>query len=148
MKVILLRDVVGVGQKGSIKEVSDGYAMNRLLPQKLAIVATPERLKELKEAEKAKISDAQAQEEKWAELSRHLRDAKVTVRADANEKGHLYQQLPIQIIADRIQKEIGVAVTVDSILVKGAIKSLGRVDAEIQLGKKKAPLTVFVERAN
>ncbi|MEK7130946.1 MAG: bL9 family ribosomal protein, partial [Patescibacteria group bacterium] len=41
MKVILLRDVAGIGRKGEVKNVSDGYAGNFLLPKKLAQVATP-----------------------------------------------------------------------------------------------------------
>ena len=44
MKVIFLKDVGGVGQRGSIKEVSDGYAMNFLIAQGLAVQATPEKV--------------------------------------------------------------------------------------------------------
>ena len=44
MKVILSQDVAGVGRKGEIKNVSDGYAGNFLLPKKLAQIATPNAL--------------------------------------------------------------------------------------------------------
>lgn len=148
MKIILLRDVVGVGQKGQIKDVSDGFAMNRLLPQKAAVVATPEKLKELKAGEMARALAAQEQEKQWHEHARLLKDAKVTVRVEANDQGHLYQQLSVASISDRVKKELGVDVAAESVLVKGAIKSLGRADAEIKLGNKRVPLTVFVEREN
>jgi large subunit ribosomal protein L9 len=148
MKVILLRDVVNVGQKGTIKEVSDGYAMNRLLPQRLAIIATPEKLKELKETEKMRVVTEQKQESEWKRQAQLLKGSKVTIRADANERGHLYQQLPISAIADRINKELGVPVHSSAITLKETIKSLGRFDAEIKFGTHIVPVTVFVEKSN
>ena len=48
MKVIFLRDVPRVGRKNDTKEVNDGYAVNFLLPRKLAVVATPKAITELK----------------------------------------------------------------------------------------------------
>lgn len=49
MKVILLKDVKGTGKKGEVKEVSDGYARNFLLPKKMAVVADNTNVKELKD---------------------------------------------------------------------------------------------------
>ena len=54
MKVILLKDVKGTGKKGEVKEVSDGYARNFLLPKKVAVIADNKAMKELNE-KKAKI---------------------------------------------------------------------------------------------
>ena len=53
MKVILLKDVKGTGKKGEMKEVSDGYARNFLLPKKMAVVADNTAVKELNEKNKA-----------------------------------------------------------------------------------------------
>ena len=52
MKVILLTDIKGSGRKYDVKNISDGYAMNFLLPNKLAERATPERIKKIKELKK------------------------------------------------------------------------------------------------
>ena len=49
MKVILLKDVKGTGKKNEVKEVSDGYARNYLLPKKLAVPADNTNMKELNE---------------------------------------------------------------------------------------------------
>ncbi len=148
MKIILLKDVVGVGQKGSIKEVSDGFAMNRLFPQKLAEMATSEKLKALKADEKTRVESAKAQEEEWKKLAATLKEAKITVRAEANEQGHLYQQLSIATIVERIKKQIGVSIVPDSVVLLSPIKSLGKVEVEIKLGTKKVPVQVFVEKTN
>ena len=146
MKVILLRDVIGVGQKGQVKDVSDGFAMNRLLPQKSAVIATPEKLKELKRGEMARAVAAQAQEQIWREQAKQLKDAKITVKVEANEQGHLYQQLSVTAIRERIHEELGLDVLPDAIHVDKAIKSIGRFDIHIQLGAIKVPFAVFVEK--
>ena len=54
MKLILLKDVKGTGKKGEVKEVSDGYARNFLLPKKMAVVADQTNVKELNEKNKSK----------------------------------------------------------------------------------------------
>lgn len=59
MKVILLKDVKGTGKKNEVKEVSDGYARNYLLPKKLAVPADNTNMKELNEKNKSKELKAQ-----------------------------------------------------------------------------------------
>jgi large subunit ribosomal protein L9 len=145
MKVVLLKDVTGVGQKGTVQSVADGYALNRLIPQKLAVVATRESLSRLEDERKEKEL-AQAESERlWDEQERLLKDGKITIRAEASEKGHLYQQLLPAVIGERIKKELGVTVSTESISTKEPIRSLGRVEIHVRLGKRRVPLTVFVE---
>ena len=62
MKVILLKDVKGTGKKGEVKEVSDGYARNFLLPKKMAKLADNQAVKELKEQNKS--AEIKAQKER------------------------------------------------------------------------------------
>ena len=145
MKVVLLKDVTGVGQKGTIQNVADGYALNRLIPQKLAIVATQESLAALKKQTAAREAEMAATEKLWDEQARLLKDGKVTIRAEASEKGHLYSQLGTSVIAERIKKELGVPVSESAIVLREPIRSLGRAEIQIQLGKRKVPLVVFVE---
>ena len=63
MKVILLKDVKGTGKKNEVKEVSDGYARNYLLPKKLAVPADNTNMKELNEKNKSKELKAQKEYE-------------------------------------------------------------------------------------
>ena len=64
MKVIFNEDVRGQGKRGEMKEVSDGYARNYLLPRKLASEATPDMLNAFKLKEKAKKA------QQWLPLQR------------------------------------------------------------------------------
>src|SRR4051812_34032263 len=99
MKVILLKDVRGVGQHGEIKNVADGYAINKLFPTKLAEPATDEKIKQI-EAQKVQADAARAKEE--AELDtkvQALRGKKVTLAARATEKGGLFKNVHEKDIA-------------------------------------------------
>ena len=71
MKVILLKDVKGTGKKGEVKEVSDGYARNFLLPKKMAKVADNQAVKELKEQNKSAEIKAQKEYEEAVFLYPH-----------------------------------------------------------------------------
>ena len=63
MKVILLQDVKGTGKKNEVKEVSDGYARNFLLPKKVAVIADNTAIKELNEKNKSIENKAQKEYE-------------------------------------------------------------------------------------
>jgi large subunit ribosomal protein L9 len=148
MKVVLLKDVTGVGQKGTVQDVSDGYALNKLIPQKAAVIATAASLSALKKETAERQAKQAATEKLWEEQARLLKDGKVTIRVEANEKGHLYQQLAHSAIAERVKKELGVALAEDAIIAKEPIRSLGRAEVAVQLGKRRVPLVVFVENRN
>ena len=51
MKIVLLKDVAGVGQKNDVQSVSDGYALNFLIPKKLAVAGTPKAIAHAKRLE-------------------------------------------------------------------------------------------------
>lgn len=146
MKVIMLRDVPGVGQKGNIASVSDGYAMNFLIPQKLAHMATEDRVAEVQKQKAESEAAAVQQLAVWKEQATRLANASVTVRAEANAKGQLYRQLPHSVILERISKELGVHIQEASLKEVRPIKSLGRAEIELILGGRQIPFTVFVEK--
>ena len=63
MKVILLKDVKGIGQHTEIKNVADGYAINFLFPRKLAEPATDEKVKEIQSKKEAQEAEIKKEEE-------------------------------------------------------------------------------------
>ncbi|TSC85906.1 MAG: large subunit ribosomal protein L9 [Parcubacteria group bacterium Gr01-1014_8] len=146
MKVIMLRDVAGVGQKGTIARVSDGYAMNFLIPQKFAEMATEEKVNETHKRKAEAEAMVVKQMAEWKEQATRLANASVTVRMEANEKGQLYSQIPHAKILERISKELGINVKEECLVDVRPIKSLGRTEIDLTLGGKRIPFTVFVER--
>ena len=87
MKVVFNQDVRGQGKKGEIKEVSDGYARNYLLPRKLASEATADALNAIKLKEKAKAAQAAKEKAVAQEYAEKLEAVQVTIRAKAGSNG-------------------------------------------------------------
>jgi large subunit ribosomal protein L9 len=145
MKVIILKDTANVGQRGQLKEISDGYALNYLIPHGLAEQATAEKVKAWEARMK---SEAQSMSEKdgrqKAEIAK-LEGIKLSVKASANDSGHLYKQLSGKIVAEALKKDIGIDVDEKSIVIKNPIKTIGEASVEVHLGKYKAAVSIIVE---
>src|SRR6185503_9371426 len=114
MQVILLRDVSGVGQKGSVKNVADGYALNLLIPNKMAQLATPEALKNLEKKNAEDKAHRAEQEKEWTAIVEKMKNFTLMVRANADQKGHLYKKISAEDIA-KVLREQGVDVPEESI---------------------------------
>lgn len=143
MQVILLKDVSGVGQKGSVKTVSDGYALNHLIPNKMAQMATKEALATLEKKNQAdKELDARRQKE-WAEISGKMKQFKLMLRANASEQGHLFKKISSEEIAKALL-ENGIDVPADAIHPKMPIKQTGVWPVEIKLGIHESTINVEV----
>jgi large subunit ribosomal protein L9 len=99
MKVILTKEVLGLGDPGEIVQVKDGYARNYLVPQKLAIVATKNNMAQV-EAERKRIASAQAKEaEQMTSLADRLRALPLQLEVRAGEGGRLYGSVTNQDVA-------------------------------------------------
>ncbi|MFM2424012.1 MAG: ribosomal protein [Candidatus Parcubacteria bacterium] len=145
MKVILLRDVAKLGKRGSVIEVPDGYALNKLVPQKMAQPATPENLKRvvahaIQTAAHA-ASDAAGLTEALAALSA----AGITIPVDANAQDHLFKAVKAADIATATIRH-GHAIRVEAIHLKDPIKALGTYQVSIQSGAVTGTLLVTITR--
>ncbi len=90
MKVILTKEVLGLGDPGEIVQVKDGYARNYLVPQKLAIVASKNNMAQV-EAERRRIQLQQAKEaEQMQSLGKALAALSLKLNVRAGEAGKLY----------------------------------------------------------
>jgi large subunit ribosomal protein L9 len=132
MKVILLKEVKGLGKPDDIVEVSAGYARNFLFRQQMALEATPANLnvvKTRKNAEKKKqereLADAQATAAKI--------DGQVfTIPMKSGEAGRLYGSLTAMDIADALARD-GFKVDRRGIQIDGSIRTLGEYSIDIRL---------------
>ena len=108
MKVILLKDVKGTGKKGEVKEVSDGYARNFLLPKKMAKLADNQAVKELKEQNKSAEIKAQKEYEEAVELGDKMKEMNIEIYSKAGEGGRLFGSITAKEIAEQLKKPIRV----------------------------------------
>lgn len=145
MKVILLKDVPGTGVKGEVKNVSDGFANNMLLPRGLAVLATEKsierwNIEKSKSEEKIKI-----QEELLMKNIEELSTKKVVVKAKANESGHLFAGLHKADILKAIENETRIKLPDNVLTMEGMIKEVGSHKLALTFGNKKTELEVLVE---
>jgi large subunit ribosomal protein L9 len=132
MKVILLDDVSKVGRRGEVKDVSDGFARNFLLPKKLALSATSGNLKNLDHI--TRQQDAKAGRIKADADSVRARIEALTCeeRRQASEEGKLFGSVTPQDIVDFLGQH-GVTLERRRVLLDEPIKALGEVSVPIRL---------------
>lgn len=144
MKVILLKKVSGLGSAGDIKEVSDGYAENFLIPQKMAKAANAKNVAIAKQAIEKKIRDAEKDLVATEKLANRLSEAVLEIKGKINDAGRLYAAVTSAVICDKL-KEKGMAVDKKSIMLKEPIKELGDYRIRIVLDHGlEAEITVVV----
>src|SRR6185437_6045292 len=147
MKVILLKDVRGVGMHGEVKNVADGYAINKLFPQKLAEAATEEKIKKYAEMRAQHEADLQKEEEHTANKVKSLNGKKVTIKAKATEKGGLFKAIGEKEVAKAILGEHSLEIPVELMTIEEPIKTTGEHNVKLESKSAKAALTVVVEES-
>ena len=125
MKVIFSQDVAGVARRDEVKEVSDGYALNFLLPRKLAVQATPVTLAgatQRKQQADSRVARAEAQAHGY--LSQ-IQGKVVTIAAKAAPSGTLYAALSLEQITDAIQAASKVPLLPTQVVLGEHLKTIG-----------------------
>ncbi len=100
MKVVLLKDVRAMGRAHSVLEVSDGHALNFLIPKKLAVLATPASVKHAEGKLAQGAASREVCDKLVAERLAALSDGRVTITKKANDQGHLYDGVGEEEIAE------------------------------------------------
>ena len=134
MKVIFKEDVKGKGKKGEMKEVSDGYARNFLIPKGMAYEATAENLNSWKLQEKAKAAKLQAEREQAAALSEKLKGVQLVIKAKAGSNGKLFGAVTSQEISDALKNQAGIEIEKNRIVQGDPIKAFGAYKLKAKLG--------------
>jgi len=132
MKVLLLEDVYKLGRAGEVKKVAPGYARNYLMPQGLAVLATPgamkmaDRIKKQGEVKRAKVN------QELGGVAEQLEGKRFTFPAKASETRRLYGSINTQMIAEAVSEEIGVTVEAKQIESQ-PLRMLGKHDVAVRL---------------
>lgn len=145
MKVILLEDVPKLGKRGNVVEVADGYARNYLLPRKLAVLATEERLEELHREKDREAKKKKKELEEARRLAQMLEGATVTVVARAGEGGKLFGSVTNKEIAQAIENTFHISIDRRKIELEEPLKILGSYPVILRLHPEvQARITVEV----
>jgi large subunit ribosomal protein L9 len=132
VQLLLIQSVDHLGKQGDVVSVKRGYALNYLLPQGLATVATDHHRRmvekhraRLNEIEKARLASLR-------QLAEAIAKQSVTIEANANEEGHLYGSVNANEIAAAL-KGAGFHITTDQVRLEGPLKELGLYTVKIHL---------------
>jgi large subunit ribosomal protein L9 len=132
MKVILLDDVAKVGRRGEVRDVSDGYARNFLIPKKLALGASAGNLKNLEHIKKQQDSKAERIKDDAHGLQRQIEALTYEERRQASEEGKLFGSVTSQHIAEFLERH-GVKIERRRIHLDEPIKTLGETMVPVRL---------------
>ncbi len=132
MKVLLIKDVYKLGRAGDVKRVADGFGRNFLLPQNLAVLATPGALKKVETIRTAATSRRATLNNEMSSIAEVLKGAYVTFANRAGENGKLYGSVTNQNIADAVNQKYNL--NIDRHLVEiQPIRLLGEYKAHVRL---------------
>ena len=132
MKIILLKDVKGVGKKYEIKEVGDGHAVNLLIPKGLAETATPNAIKKM-EVRKATDATMKSVDAELAKANiEQLGAQTIEITEKANEKGHLFAGVHTEEITKAIKRQIHLDIDPSWIKLENAIKATGEYEINVE----------------
>ena len=137
MKVILLSDVKKVGKKGEMVEVSDGYARNFLIRQKLAVAAT-ETSRQILNEQKAKEAEKEAELEAHAnEIKKKLENITLEFKVKTGEGGRVFGSVSSKQICEELQKKYQIHVDKRKFLDNESINSCGVTYVKVDLYRNK-----------
>jgi len=146
MKVLLIKDVYKLGRAGDIKKVADGYGRNYLLPQKLAILATPGAMKQADQIRSKASANRDALNEELSGVAEQLSELVLTFATKAGETGKLYGSITTQAIAAGILESTNIEVDRRNIETQ-PIRTLGEHKVTVRLTIDLMPeITVIVRR--
>lgn len=132
MKVILIEELRGLGSRGDVVSVKDGYARNFLIPKKLAREATPGNLKAVEQERKKWALLGQQEKEVALRAADRVKGIKITVTKRVGEHGQLFGSVTANEIADALHAK-GIEVDKRRIELGQPIKTLGVHDVEVKL---------------
>ena len=136
MKVIFIKNVKGIAKKDDVKEVSDGYALNFLIPQGSAVRATNEALAKVQMNQKLVSEQNTKKDQEMQELLANLSKTRsITISGHPESKGHLYQGITAQEICNAIHSQHNIFLPKDLVMhYDKPIKEVG--EHTIQIGNK------------
>ena len=132
MDVILLKDVVTLGAEGSVVHVKPGFARNYLLPQGLAVAATPQRVQAAETARRRQAAEAQKAQEAAEGLKQRLESRSVRLTLNLGTDGNPFGSVTVHDLTAALARE-GLAVEKHLIALEQPIKALGVFDVPVRL---------------
>lgn len=145
MEVLLLQDIPGVGKKSDLIVVGDGFALNFLLPRRAALVATPLVRKRYADLIRRRAEEREVEKSAKQSAAAAVSGKTISFTKKATKTGKLYAGITEDMVADEVQKQLGVSVKADDVEMGEHIKAVGSHNVSVQMGDQKVQVTVQVQ---
>jgi len=145
MRVILVKDVKGMGRAHAEVAAADGYALNYLIPKKLAIPATVAAKREAELRRKQAEDRAALDSTLLAQNVASLASARIVIRVKANEKGHLYDAVGEPEIRAAAKEQAHVDLPEGAVKLEKPIKELGTFDIPVAAADTFGKFSITIE---
>lgn len=131
MKVLLTKDVKGLGKAGEVKDVKDGYGHNFLVGKGLAKVATDAVIRQHNAALKREAQELEAQKEEFRNLAQTLKSIRIVVKKPVGENGALFGSVTKDDVAKALKEQKNIELD-KKILELDNIKNVGIFDVDVK----------------
>jgi large subunit ribosomal protein L9 len=145
MKVILIKDVKGIGRTHEEIETKDGYALNYLIPGKFAIPATKTARIEAETRRKMVQDRSTIDTALLAQNIAALAEAHIVIKTKANEKGHLYDGVGEPEIKNAAKEQARIDLPEDAIKIEKPFKEIGTFDVPVAAGEVFGKFSITIE---
>ena len=133
MKVVLLNNIKGIGRIGDVKDISDGYARNFLLPRKLVRLATQGAVQEAETLKIKRLSEEKLASEEAAKAAEKLAGLTVELTAKASEQGTLFASIGKEEVLQKIRQTTGLPLNREAVCMDEHIKTAGEHEVHLHL---------------
>ncbi len=134
MQVILLQDIKGLGKKGDVKNVADGYVLNFLLPKKLVTKASDRKLESFKKQLQKKENKIIKSVEEYKKMINKLSGINLIIKAKVSDSGKLFAAVNKKNIIEKIKQEKKIDINENNIKLDKHLKTVGKHDVLVDFG--------------
>lgn len=134
-----------MGRKGEVKTVSDGYALNFLIPRKLAEMGTPAAIAHAERQKSETTTESKIQADLLQKNLTALQGASLEITGKASEKGNLFSGIHAEQIAAELKKQKGIDLLPTYLVLDKPIKEVGERRIPIKVGDKTGSFTLVVK---
>jgi len=145
MKIILLENIPKLGKKYEIKEVSEGYAVNFLIPKKLATAVTPAKIKEIQNLKKQEEFKKQKEEQQLKELAQKIKSIKLEFKLKTDKNGKTFGSINKEDIIKKLNDQEKIKLEEKQIILNEHIKKIGEYIIKIKFNSEiEAELKIII----
>ena len=147
MEILLLEDVPGIGKKDDLLVVGDGYALNKLLPARAAIVATPTVRRRYAEQIRRRAEEKAKEMAVQHDAAQAVQGQKLSFARKTTKTGKLYAAITEKHLAEELQKQLSLQVKESEIHIAEPIKTLGTHQVAVTVANADQKVEVEVTQA-